>query len=186
MRDGCRRALRGFLRVKTQALIRFLAFTSWRLNEALSLRWGDIDFKRGCITYRQKGGEETIYPLDANLEAFIMDYRSHIDRWQEAARRKKLRSPSECAKHDYVFPARTGRKWHHAYDAIRSSGKAVGIRIYPHMLRRSFAQWAIDHGIDLLDLQMLMGHKDPATTQIYFRQDLKLKKRARNAIKFRL
>lgn len=184
--EGCRKGLKGFLCVKTQSLIRFMALTSWRLNEALSLRWRDIDFDRSCMVYKQKGGSSDVYPLDHAIIATLKEYRRHFDRWQKRARRRKLGSPAQCSKYDYVFPARTGKKWTHAYDAIRSAGDAVGIRVHPHMLRRSFAQWSIEDGMGLLDLQMLMGHKDPATTQGYFQRHLKLKRRARKVIKFRL
>lgn len=183
---GCRKALRGFLRVKTRSLIHFLAVTSWRLNEALSLRWSDIDSERGCIAYKQKGGGADVYPINPMLADVLREYRRNFDKWQKRARRRKLGSPAACAKNDYVFPARTGRKWLHAYDAIRAAGEAVGIKVNPHMFRRSFAQWAIDDGIDLMGLQMLMGHKNPATTQIYFKRHLKLKRRAQKTLKFKL
>lgn len=183
---GCRRALHGFLRAKTQSIMHFMAITSWRLNEALSMRWRDIDTERGCISYKLKGGGSDEYPIDASLSEVMREYRRHFDKWQKRAKRRKLGSVAECAKHDYVFPARTGKKWLHAYDAIRAAGEAVGIKVHPHMLRRSFAQWAIDDGVDLLGLQMLMGHKNPATTLVYFRRHLKLKRRARKVLKFKL
>ncbi|MEI6634768.1 MAG: site-specific integrase [Chlamydiota bacterium] len=183
---GCQKALRGFLRFKTQAVIRFMALTSWRLNEALSLRWTDIEFERAYMSYKLKGGSSDTYPLDGDIIALLRDYRKQYDRWQKRALRRKLKSVQECARHGYVFPARTGKKWLHAYDAVRAAGAAIGIKVHPHMLRRSFAQWYMDTGGQVDGLQMLMGHRDPRTTQGYYIRDLKLKRRARKGLKFRL
>jgi integrase len=186
LNHGCRKALRGFLRTKTYYLIKFISLTSWRLNEALSLRWHDIDWEKGCITYKQKGGDADIYPIDADISELFREYRGYFDRWLKKAERKGCNNAKECAKHDYVFPSKRGRKWYKAYYAVRASGAAVGIKVHPHMLRHSFAQWFMDSGGGVDGLQMLMGHKDPATTQGYFHRHLKLKKRARKVIKFKL
>jgi integrase len=183
---GCSKALKGFLKWKARALIKFLALTSMRLNEALTLRWNHIHYDKGYIDYTMKGGKQDIYALDNQLVELLKDYREKYDHWQRMAQRKKLNSTVECAKYDYVFPARTGKKWHHAYDAIRRAGEAVGVRIHPHMLRHSFAQWYVEDKGRIEGLQILMGHKRISTTQGYYHQHLNLKKRARKAVKFNI
>jgi integrase/recombinase XerD len=183
---GCAKALHGFLRWKTRALIKFIAWTSLRIDEALTLRWRDVYYDKGYIIVHLKGNRQVTYPIDNDIVSVLREYRVHFDRWQKTARRKKCRSVSECAKHDYIFPAKTGRKWYHAYEAMKKTGNAVGINIHPHKLRHSVAQWYIEGGGGIEGLQVIMGHKRINTTQQYFHQHLKLKKRARKAINFNL
>jgi integrase len=156
------------------------------LNEALSLRWSDIHADRGCFDYRLKGGRIDTYPIDANIVRVLREYRVHYDRWQKMAKRKGLRSPEVCAKLGYVFPARTGGKWWHAYDAMKAAGKSVGVVVHAHKIRHSVAQWYVEGGGPVEGLQIIMGHKNIATTQGYYQRHLKIKKRARKSINFNL
>lgn len=137
MGEGCRKALRGFLRLKTMAFIRFISFTSWRLNEVLSMRWQDIDYERGCISYKQKGGAADIYPIDDKIEALLKEYRAQYDKWMKRGRRKGTRNVAWCEKNDYVFPSKRGTKWTKAYYPVRAAGEAVGIELKPSYYRQA-------------------------------------------------
>jgi integrase/recombinase XerD len=141
---------------RDRALLLFLVDTGVRRAEALAINWGEIDFDRGAVAVaRGKGGKaRTVVIGDRTTRALL------------AYRRSLPRSPSN---EDPLWQSRSGRRL--ALAGLRALmtrlSRRAGIRITPHMLRRTFALMALRQGMDLISLQRLMGHADLNMTSRY-------------------
>lgn len=132
-----------------------------RVSELVGLRLTDINLRQGVVRVMGKGSKERLVPLGEEainwLERYIQEMRP------------------ELLKHnlgeDVVFPSSHGKVmtrqtfWHR----IKSHAERAGIRrkISPHTLRHAFATHLVNHGADLRVVQLLLGHSDLSTTQIY-------------------
>ncbi|TVQ41933.1 MAG: site-specific tyrosine recombinase XerD, partial [Wenzhouxiangella sp.] len=105
-----------------------------------------------------KGGRERLVPIGERAVEALSAWIRHG--------RAQLRPQV-----DLVFLSRSGQPLSRvaAWQRIRRHAQAAGISqpVYPHLLRHSFATHLLDHGADLRVVQMLLGHADLATTQIY-------------------
>lgn len=141
----------------SRAALELLYTTGLRISELLSLPANCVKAKGAMLLVRGKGGRERLVPLSRSAreaaEALV-----HFDR--------DLGSP-------YLFPGRNPDKplTRQGFDKILlACALKAGIdpeRVSPHVLRHSFASHLLAHGADLRALQMLLGHADIATTQIY-------------------
>ncbi|MFT8950934.1 MAG: tyrosine recombinase [Gluconobacter sp.] len=141
----------------SRAALELLYTTGLRISELLSLPATCVKAKGEMLLVRGKGGRERLVPLSRSArqaaEALV-----HYDR--------DLGSP-------YLFPGRNPDKplTRQGFDKILlACALKAGIdpeRVSPHVLRHSFASHLLAHGADLRALQMLLGHADIATTQIY-------------------
>lgn len=145
------------LDVRDRALLETLYATGIRVSELIDLTLPRLNMARGVVRVRGKGGRERLVPLgETALEA--------LARWLE--RRGSLKPVG-----DTVFVSRTGRALSRqaVWQRIRQLAIRAGIQraVHPHRLRHSFATHLLDHGADLRVVQLLLGHADLATTQIY-------------------
>jgi site-specific recombinase XerD len=130
-----------------QALLLCLYHAGMRKSEALALRWSDIDFPGRVLRTVGKGGKARVLPMSRMLsEALIRIYNGST----------------------YVFSGKKG----HLVDprkGIAAAARAAGItkRIYPHLLRHSFATHLLQAGNDIRIIQQLLGHAQITTTTIY-------------------
>ncbi len=137
-----------------RAALEMLYATGLRVSEVLTLRTADL--AREVVLVRGKGGRERMVPLSEPARAAA------------AAMLATRRQPSE-----WLFPGRDPRRAMTRQGfALRLKQAAIraGIdpeRISPHVLRHSFASHLLAHGADLRSIQMLLGHADLATTEIY-------------------
>lgn len=141
----------------SRAALELLYTTGLRISELLSLPASCVKAKGAMLLVRGKGGRERLVPLSRSAreaaEALV-----YFDR--------DLGSP-------YLFPGRDPNKplTRQGFDKILlACALKAGIdpeRVSPHVLRHSFASHLLAHGADLRALQMLLGHADIATTQIY-------------------
>lgn len=177
-------------------IIRLLYGTGMRVNEALSLRVGDIDINRGIITVRQgKGGKDRTTCLPRSLSQALVEQIAERTRLHtvdvargradvelpDAIARKYPRAAQEIswqwlfATGNYQTCHLTGAYRRHHIDArtiqrtIKQAAKASGISqfVHPHTLRHCFATHLLESGADIRTVQELLGHRDVSTTQIY-------------------
>lgn len=143
------------------AALEILYATGLRVSELLALRRAALSGDAAVLLIRGKGGRERVVPLSEAAETAATALRA------ATAPKKGQDAPI------FLFTARGGRV------AITRQGFALmlkqvalaaGIdptRVSPHVLRHSFASHMLAHGADLRSLQLLLGHADIATTQIY-------------------
>jgi site-specific recombinase XerD len=140
---------------KHRTMLMLLYSAGLRLAELLRLRVGDVHFDRGLIHVRRGKGRKDRYTLLADTGAAML--RDYI----RCFRPRDVLFPG--ARPDRPISARAVQKV--LADAARRAGLAR--RVTPHTLRHSFATHLLEAGTDLRYIQELLGHKSPATTQIY-------------------
>lgn len=140
-----------------RAALELLYASGLRISELLALPREALAGERQMLVVRGKGGRERLVPLS--------------DSAREAA--QALLAQDAAKASPYLFPGRDPKKplTRQAFDKILyEMGLQAGLdpsRLSPHVLRHSFATHLLAHGADLRALQMLLGHADIATTQIY-------------------
>lgn len=148
------------LGLRDRAMLEVLYATGLRVSELVSLRMDQVNRRQGVVRVTGKGGKERLVPLgDAALEA--------LDRYLDAARALIEGAASTPA----VFITNRGRGmtrqafWYRIRDHARNAG--IHQPLSPHTLRHSFATHLLNHGADLRVVQLLLGHSDLSTTQVY-------------------
>ncbi|MGH9686689.1 MAG: site-specific tyrosine recombinase XerD [Candidatus Acidiferrales bacterium] len=145
---------------RDKAMIELMYSCGLRVSELCGLRVGDLHLGEGSLRCVGKGDKERIVPVGRRaLEAVQVYYRE--------GRATLLRGGSS----PYLFLNLRGRKMDRVgfWKALAHYGRMAGIRkhVKPHMLRHSFATHLLDRGADLRAVQMMLGHSDISTTQIY-------------------
>ncbi|MBY0307801.1 MAG: tyrosine recombinase [Phycisphaerales bacterium] len=155
------------LHLRDRALLELLYACGLRASEVCSLDFGSINVKERMLTVIGKGNKQRIVPvakasLDA-IEQYLVHCRPKLDRGAKLSRHRLLLSrtgrPLErVAVHQIV--TRAGRE-------AGGTGGGSATKVYPHMLRHSFATHLLIGGADLRVVQELLGHADITTTQVY-------------------
>jgi integrase/recombinase XerD len=148
------------LGVRDRAMLELLYATGLRVTELVTLRLGQVGLRQGVVRVVGKGGKERLVPLGEEAVAWLA-------RYLQDARPELLGGQSS----DAMFPgAQDGPLTRQAFwYRIKLLARAAGIDkpLSPHTLRHAFATHLLNHGADLRVLQMLLGHSDLSTTQIY-------------------
>lgn len=147
------------VQLRDKAMIELLYATGLRVSELVGLRLENINQRQGVIRVFGKGNKERLVPMGQEADYWIDQYKS-------LGRPALLKQQS-----DIVFPSRRGTQmtrqtfWHR----IKFYAIQAGIRkpLSPHTLRHAFATHLLNHGADLRVVQLLLGHSDLSTTQIY-------------------
>ena len=145
--------------LRDRAMLEVLYASGLRVSELIGLQLTSINLRQGLVRVTGKGGKERLVPMG---EAAM----HWLDVYLRQARRDLL--PAGGA---VLFPSRLGRMmtrqtfWH----AIKRYTVQAGIttNVSPHTLRHAFATHLVDNGADLRAVQMMLGHSDLSTTQIY-------------------
>ncbi len=152
-------------RARNTCLMQLLYATGMRATELVSLPYAAVQGNPEMLLVKGKGGKERLVPLSAPSKLAIAAYLRALTDQQEAQAAKK--PPT------YLFPSR-GKLGHltriRFYTLIKEIAVNAGIspdRVTPHVLRHAFATHLLAHGADLRIIQMLLGHADIATTEIY-------------------
>ncbi|RMH17526.1 MAG: site-specific tyrosine recombinase XerD [Acidobacteria bacterium] len=146
------------LGLRDRALIELLYATGLRVSELTGLERSQLRLEQGFLIAFGKGSKERLIPVGENAEAWLR-------RWLEEARPRLARG-----RHDRVFVNHRGAPLSRqgVWKIVRRHALAAGIRrLSPHVLRHSFASHLLEHGADLRAVQMMLGHADVSTTQIY-------------------
>ncbi|HUL16985.1 MAG TPA: site-specific tyrosine recombinase XerD [Terriglobales bacterium] len=151
------------LGLRDKAMLEVLYSTGLRVSELTGLRVPDLDTKVGCVRCIGKGDKERIVPVGRKalgmVERYLKDARPELVRKGKGAAGAQL------------FVNRRGGKISRVgvWKILSSYGRRAGLRVAltPHMLRHSFATHLLERGADLRSVQLMLGHADISTTQIY-------------------
>ncbi len=146
--------------LRDRAMLELLYATGLRVSELVKLKLTDLNLVAGYLVTSGKGDKERLVPVgDAAREA-VQEYL--------ASARLLHGSGTESR---FLFLSRLGEPMSRQafWNIIKKRALQAGIRkkISPHTLRHSFATHLLEHGADLRSVQMMLGHADLATTQIY-------------------
>jgi integrase/recombinase XerD len=147
--------------IRDKALIELLYATGLRVSELLSLRPGDVQLDAGYLTCIGKGDKERIVPLGHEAGDWVRRYAAD-------GRGALLRG----RKSPWLFVnAKGGGRLSRVgfWKILKQYGIKAGVArgLSPHVLRHSFATHLLERGADLRAIQMMLGHADLSTTQIY-------------------
>ena len=150
--------------LRDRAMLEVLYSTGLRVSELLNLRISDIDMSIGCVRCIGKGDKERLVPIGRKAIEAVEQYLSQG--------RPKFARPSSPPPHNQVlFLTRIGRRLSRVgiWKILHDYGVRLGLRgrLTPHKLRHSFATHLLEGGADLRSVQLMLGHADISTTQIY-------------------
>ncbi len=148
------------LGLRDKAMLELLYATGLRVSELVSLTLQQVNLRQGVLRVTGKGNKERLVPLGEEANDWLTKYI-------QQARGEILHN----AMSDDLFPSNRGQAmtrqtfWH----SIKRYAKLANIKkpLSPHVLRHAFATHLVNHGADLRVVQMLLGHSDISTTQIY-------------------
>jgi integrase/recombinase XerD len=145
--------------LRDRAMLELLYACGLRVSELVTLQLASVNLRQGVVRVSGKGSKERIVPAGETCLDWLQQYL------------REARQQLIPAGGNVLFPSRLGRVmtrqtfWH----AIKRHALAAGIEkdISPHTLRHAFATHLVDNGADLRAVQMMLGHSDLSTTQIY-------------------
>lgn len=145
---------------RDRTMLELLYAAGLRVSELVEMTFQQVNFRQGCIRITGKGDKERLVPVGEEavvwLERYLIGSRQDILGGRQS---------------DYLFVTSRGSNmtrqafWH----IIKRYAKLAGIdkHLSPHTLRHAFATHLLNHGADLRVVQLLLGHSDLSTTQIY-------------------
>ncbi|HEY2460468.1 MAG TPA: site-specific tyrosine recombinase XerD [Candidatus Acidoferrum sp.] len=151
------------LGLRDRAMLEMLYSTGLRVSELTGLRVTDLDSKVGCVRCIGKGDKERIVPVGKKalqvIDKYLREARPELSRKARGGN-----SPALFVNRRGAMLSRVG-----VWKIFSAYGRRAGLRVAltPHMLRHSFATHLLERGADLRSVQMMLGHADISTTQIY-------------------
>ena len=146
--------------LRDAAMLEVLYAAGLRVSELIRLKVQDVQLEAGFVRVMGKGSKERIVPIGQYAREKVLFYLEHA-----RARMVKERSSP------YLFVARAGRPLTRQgfWKLLHRYARAAGLykKVTPHSLRHSFASHLLEGGADLRAVQVMLGHADISTTQIY-------------------
>lgn len=152
------------LALRNHAMLHLLYATGMRVSELVGLPLAAVHLAAGHLRIRGKGDKERLVPFGevakARLDEYLREGRPYL---------------LKTRRSDFLFLSLRGtamsrlRFWQIIQETVAACG--ITKEISPHVLRHSFATHLLEHGADLRAVQMMLGHADIATTQIYTHVD---------------
>jgi integrase/recombinase XerD len=147
--------------IRDRALIELFYATGLRVSEMVGLRQQDLNLESGYLTCTGKGRKQRLVPIGDEASAWLTKYLQD----SRPALLKKKSSPR------LFVNARGGAGLSRVgfWKIVKQHGRHAGLSrgLSPHVLRHSFATHLLERGADLRAIQMMLGHSDLSTTQIY-------------------
>ena len=145
---------------RDRAMLELLYATGLRVSELINLKQSQVNFNQGVLRIVGKGDRERLIPIGEESQRWLQEF---ID-----GPRMEILLERQT---DYLFPTRRGDRmtrqafWH----IIKRYAEKAGVhkKMSPHSLRHAFATHLLNRGADLRVVQLLLGHSDLSTTQIY-------------------
>jgi len=147
--------------VRDRTMLEVLYGCGLRVSELVELRISQVNLRQGIVRVMGKGSKERLVPLGEEAIAWIVQYI-------QDARSELLKNNLHT---DILFPSNRGSGmtrqafWYRIKVYARRAD--IGKKLSPHTLRHAFATHLLNHGADLRVVQLLLGHSDLSTTQIY-------------------
>ena len=144
---------------RDRAMLELLYATGLRVTELCTLERAQVSLEVGAIRVVGKGDKERLVPMGESAQQWLSQYLKTV--------RLEFADPLG----QVMFPGRDGRAmtrqtfWHRIKLYARSAN--ISVDLSPHTLRHAFATHLVNHGADLRVVQLLLGHADLSTTQIY-------------------
>jgi len=146
--------------LRDKAMLELLYATGLRASELVSLKIRNLNNETGFVRCFGKGDKERIVPVGSIAIKAIKKY---------------IETRGEITGNDYLFITNRKTKMTRInfYERVQLYAQKISInkKIYPHLLRHSFATHLLSHGADLRVVQEMLGHSDISTTQIYTHVD---------------
>ncbi len=145
---------------RDRAMLEVLYATGVRVSELINLKLSQINLNQGVLRIVGKGDRERLIPLGDEAQDWISEFT--------AGPRVEILLERQT---DYLFPTRRGDRmtrqafWHIIKRYAKKAG--IGKKLSPHTVRHAFATHLLNNGADLRVVQLLLGHSDVSTTQIY-------------------
>lgn len=154
--------------LRDRAILELLYAGGLRVSEAVSLNVSDLALDAGRALVRGKGDKERIVPLGRSailaLEEYLREGRPHLERISSGRRGRSRLSVSRQERARMFLSLRgmpLTRQW--IWRLVKTANHSTS----PHGLRHSCATHMVEHGADLRSVQMMLGHADISTTQVY-------------------
>ncbi|MEZ5537582.1 MAG: site-specific tyrosine recombinase XerD [Thiolinea sp.] len=149
------------LGLRDRAMLELLYATGLRVSELTAITGSRISLQHGIVRILGKGGKERLVPMGEEALDWLNQYLS-------MARPELMQGKGVCEQ-VFVTSRGTGMTRQAFWYLIKRHAQAAGIikPVSPHTLRHAFATHLLNHGADLRVVQMLLGHSDLSTTQIY-------------------
>jgi len=149
--------------LRDRAMIELLYATGLRVSELIGVRASDLHLADEYLTCIGKGNKERLVPIGAEAAAWIT-------RYQREARPKLVRTDRRARRDALFVNARGGPLSRVGFwKILKQYGRKANLprTLSPHVLRHSFATHLLERGADLRAIQLMLGHADLSTTQIY-------------------
>jgi integrase/recombinase XerD len=148
------------LGLRDRTMLELMYASGLRVSELVGLELGNVNLNQGVVRIMGKGGKERLVPLGEEAMSWLQRYLCE-------ARPELMGGLS--SPFVFVTARKSGMTRQAFWYAVRKHALTAGIdrKVSPHMLRHSFATHLLNHGADLRVVQLLLGHSDLSTTQIY-------------------
>ena len=148
------------LGLRDRAMLELLYATGLRVSELVNLAVAQVSLRQGVVRVMGKGAKERLVPLGEEAASWLTRFTADA--------RVEILGARSC---EALFPTRRGEAMSRQafWSLVRRYAVVAGIdgKLSPHTLRHAFATHLLNHGADLRVVQMLLGHSDVSTTQIY-------------------